>query len=164
MTSLLRSLSRNLYDEGKIVTEPNDTYTEVLPTPDHVPTGHVYVAKTRSTDESLNGFSNLHKIGYTSQIPTARVASAESQSTFFYSPADLVDSYEMPNEYAKLLEKILHQFFSEVRVDVQFEDGPVATEWFDVPSQAVTEAIELVQTGQLTNYRYNPSTQKIVIA
>jgi hypothetical protein len=38
-----------------------------------------------------------------------------------------------------------------------------ATEWFDVPSQAIAEAIDLIQASQLSNYRYDPSTKKIVI-
>lgn len=161
---LLQSLARNLYDEGKIVTEPNDTYTETVPTPDHVATGHVYVARSRSTDQNLARFSNLHKIGYTTQPAASRISGAENDPTFLHAAADLVDSYEMPAEYAKLMETILHQFFSEVRLDAWFDAGPSATEWFDVPADAVAEAIDLIQSGQLSSYRYHPPAAKVVLA
>lgn len=161
---LLQSLARNLYDEGKIVTEPNDSYVETFPTPAHIAIGHVYVARSRSTDQNLVRFSNLHKIGYTTQAVAARLAGAENDPTFLHAPVDLVDSYEMPAEYAKLVETLLHQFFSEVRIDAWFDAGPAANEWFDVPADAVGEAIDLIQSGQLGNYRYDPSSSKIALA
>ncbi len=161
---LLQSLARNLYDEGKIVTERNDSYSETFPTPDHIATGHVYVARSRSADQNLTQFSHLHKIGYTANPVAARLSGAENDPTFLNAAADLVDSYEMPAEYAKLTETLLHQFFSEVRLDVWFDAGPSANEWFDAPADAVAEAIDLIQSGQLGNYRYDPEIGSVVLA
>ena len=161
---LLQSLARTLYDEGKIVTEPNDSYTEAFPTPEHIATGHVYVARSCSSDPQLARFSNLHKIGYTTNSVASRISGAENDPTFLHAPADLVDSYEMPAEYAKLIETLLHQFFSDVRLDVWFDAGPSANEWFDAPADAVAEAIDLIQSGQLGNYRYDPEASKISLA
>lgn len=160
---LLQSLARNLYDEGRIVTEPNDSYTETFPTPGHIARGHVYVAKSRSTEQNLAQFRNLHKIGYTTQPVVDRISGAENDPTFLHAAADLVDSYEMPAEYAKLMETLLHQFFSDVRLDVWFDAGPSANEWFDAPADAVSEAVDLIQSGQLGNYRYDPEAGKIVL-
>ena len=160
---LLQSLARGLYDEGKIVTEPNDTYVETFATAEHMKTGHVYVARTHSTEPALAQFTNLHKIGYTTQAVAARLSGAANDATFLHAEASLVDTYEMPAEYAKLVETLLHQFFSGVRLDVWYDAGSSANEWFDVPPSAIAEAIELIQTGQLANYRYLPTSQTFEI-
>ncbi len=158
---LLQSLARGLYDEGKIVTEPVDVTLESFGTPDHMRKGHVYVAQTLSTDHTLTQFEHLHKIGYTTDAVEGRIAGAANEPTFLHAPASLVVTFEMPAEYAKLTETLLHQFFSEVRLDVWFDDGPSPREWFDAPLASIEEAIELIQSGQLAHYRYNPSEQAI---
>lgn len=161
---LLQSLARGLYDQGKTVTEPNDTYVETFETPDHIRKAHVYVARTHSSDPQLAEFENLHKIGYTTQAVKNRLSGAANDATFLHAEASLVDTYEMPAEYAKLVETLLHQFFSEVRLDAWYDAGTSANEWFDVPDEAVAEAIDLIGTGQLGNYRYDPSNHRLVIA
>ena len=161
---LLQSLARGLYEDGKIVTEPKDTYAETFETPDHIKAGHVYVARSHSTDQSLARFSNLHKIGYTTNDPESRVAGAANDPTFLAAPASLAATFEMPAEYAKLMETVLHQFFSSVRLDVWFDNGPSANEWFDVPLAAIEEAVDLIQTGQLANYRYEASISALKLA
>lgn len=158
---LLRSLARSLYDSGKIVTEAADITTEMFGTPDHVKTGYVYVARTHNPDPALQAFPNLHKIGYTSQPVGKRIAGAANDPTFLHAKASLVTTYEMPAEYAQFIETALHQFFSEVRIDVQNDFGQSAIEWFDVPPEAIDQAINLIQSGQLANYHYDAATQAI---
>lgn len=161
---LLQSLARTLYDSGKIVTEPSDVTSAIFDTPEHIKTGHVYVARTHSTNEGLTTFSALHKIGYTTQPVESRLSGAANDPTFLHAKASLVTSYEMAADYAKLIETLLHQFFSEVRLDVWNDLGESATEWFDAPFEMIDEAIDLIQTGQLANYRYNPTTHQIELA
>ncbi len=158
---LLHSLARGLYDGGKTVTEPEDVIHQRFEIGDHQRTGYVYVARTHSDNPQLVKFKHLHKIGYTTNEPEGRVAAAANDATFLNALASLVDSYEMPAEYAKKVETLLHAFFSEVRLDVWYENGPSAREWFDVPRDAIAEAIELIGTEQLNNYRYNPLTERI---
>ena len=124
----------------------------------------MYVARTLSDNPDLTKLEHLHKIGYTGNRAEQRVAGAENDPTFLNEPAALVATFEMPAEYAKLMENVLHQFFSEVRLDVWFDDSTSPREWFDVPMTAIEEAIELVQTGQLGNYRYNPVNLAIELA
>ena len=158
---LLHSLARALYEDGKIVTEPIDTYTETFAMPDHVATGTVYIARTHSTDTQLAQFEHLHKIGYTSGAAKDRVANAENEPTFLHAPASLALALDMPAEYAKFIETALHQFFSETRLDLWFEGGAEPREWFNVPVDVIEQAVELIQSGQLANYRYNPSVGSI---
>lgn len=161
---LLQSLARGLYDEGKIVTERSDAYAESFDTPDHVKTGYVYVARTHSADPKLAGFEHLHKIGYTGQPVAKRLAGAASDPTFLHAEASLVDTYEMPDAYAKVVENLLHQFFSDVRIDVWFDGGPGANEWFDVPAEAIAQAIELIGSDQLAAYRFSRQDDRLVLA
>lgn len=67
----------------------------------------------------------------------------------------------MPADYAKRVETILHDFFSEVRLNVWYDNGPSAREWFNATSDAIAQAIELIGTEQLPNYRYNAETGRI---
>ncbi len=161
---LLQSLARSLYDDGKIVTEPQDVTHENFLTADHMATGYVYVARTHSKDPKLSQFENLHKIGYTTNNAEDRVASVETDPTFLSAPASLAATFKMPAEYAKHMETVLHQFFSAVRLDVWFDGGPTAREWFDVPLTAIEEAVDLIQTSQLHNYHYDPTTRTIKLA
>ena len=164
-SDLLRhSLGRNLYDEGKIVTEPIDSYTETFATPDHVATGTVYIARSHSADPELAKFEHLHKIGYTGGEAKDRVANAVNEPTFLHQPASLALALDMPAEYAKFIETALHQFFSAVRLDLWFEDGAEPREWFNVPVDAIEQAVELIQSGQLANYRYNAGTATIELS
>lgn len=158
---LVHSLARGLYEDGKIVTEPNDVTLEKFATPDHIKTGFVYVARTHSDNSDLNKFDHLHKIGYTGNSPEQRIAGAQKDPTFLNAPASLVATFEMPADYANLVETALHQFFSEVRLDVWFDEGPSAQEWFDAPLSAIEEVIELIGTSQLGNYRYDPNRQTV---
>lgn len=160
---LLQSLARGLYDGGKLVTEPNDVTIEKFATPEHIDSGFVYVARTHSHDEGLTAFSNLHKIGYTAQSVEQRLSGAEADPTFLNAKASPVKSYEMPAKYAKVVETLLHQFFSAVRLDVTNEYGESANEWFDVPIEAIDEAIDLVETNRIAFYRYDPAQQAVVL-
>ena len=161
---LLQSLARGLGEGGKTVTEPQDVTLQRFDTADHQRTGHIYVARTLSDDRQLAQFEHLHKIGYTTNSPQSRIAGAANDDTFLNAPATLVDSYEMPAEYAKHVETILHDFFSEVRLDVWYENGPSAREWFNTPADAIAQAIELIGTEQLANYRYEPTNQTVALA
>ena len=161
---LLHSLARALYEEGKIVTEPNDAEVEILATPEHVETGFVYVARTLSEDPQLSQFQYLHKIGYTQNEPAKRVAGAAKDQTFLNAPATLAADFGMPKAYAKFTETALHNFFSAVRLDITYDDGTTAQEWVDAPLQAIEQAIDLSHNGQLANYRYNPQTAQVELA
>jgi len=161
---LLQSLARGLYDGGKTVTERNDSYVESFPTPDHVPTDSVYVARSHTENPELKAFSNLHKIGYTTNAIETRLSGAANDPAFLLAKASLVATYEMLAEYAKFSETLLHQFFSEVRPDVWYDAGNSATEWFDVPASAVEQAIDLIQTNQVAHYRYDQSTRSVVLS
>ena len=153
-----------MYEEGKIVTEPNDAEIEILATPDHVETGFVYVARSLSEDPQLSSFEHLHKVGYTQNEPAKRVAGAAKDQTFLNAPATLSADFEMPKAYAKFTETALHHFFSAVRLNITYDDGTTAREWVDAPLQAIEQAIDLSHTGKLANYQYNPHTTQIELA
>ena len=64
------------------------------------------------------------------------------------------------------LEHLLHRIFSAVRLDAAIVDevgGQVnANEWFLVPLPVINEAIELIMSGEIVDYSYDPSSQALV--
>ena len=157
---LLHSLARSLYEEGKIVTELIDAEIEILSSSN---TGYVYVARTHSQNPELAQFEHLHKIGYTKNDPKKRISVAATDPTFLNAPASLVMHFELPIDYAKLAETVLHHFFSEVRLDLQYDDGTSPREWVNAPLDAIEKAVDLFQTGQIANYEYAPLSGSITL-
>jgi len=166
-TLLVQSLAKNLYDGGKIVTEPVEVSMKRMKVAEQTNIGCVYVLKTKSDDPQLLNFANVHKIGSTKQAADKRTAKALKSSTFLNSPVEIVQEYEMPAVAVRGLEKLLHDFFAEARLDIWFERQgkkvSQANEWFDVSYNLIDEAIDLINSGTIGNYYYDRDTEQIVL-
>src|SRR5699024_7909565 len=79
--NLLRSLSSELYKDGKRITESEDLLLE-----NDVSAGYIYVAKSLSENPQIKNIDNLYKIGVTKNSVERRIANAENESTFLYAP------------------------------------------------------------------------------
>jgi len=57
--------------------------------------------------------------------------------------------------------------FAKTRLDIWFEkEGRTiaqANEWFVVPLPVIDEAIGLIQTEAITNYEYDPESQRLIV-
>ena len=53
--------------------------------------------------------------------------------------------------------------FSEVRLDLQYDDGTSPREWVNAPLDAIEKAVDLFQTGQIANYEYVPTNGRIAL-
>lgn len=165
---LLRSLASQLYRFGKQVTDPQEkTVADVEERLGASPVGRVYVLRSLSDDPQLAAFSDLHKIGSTTQETKSRLAGAESHATFLGAGVEEVVSFEMPVAISQKVESLLHRFFGAVRLDAWFERDGVAVadvrEWFDVPLAAVEQAVELIASDGIQNYEYDPEIRGIVL-
>jgi hypothetical protein len=162
---LLRSFSSQLYRFGKAVTDPSTKTGDEIEERLGQQRGYVYVLRSLSNDSQVAPIPDLHKIGYTSQPPEARVRGASGHATFLGAAVELVDTYEMPRAMARGVEGLLHRFFAASRLDTWFErDGKVvaeAKEWFAVPAEAVREAIGLIQQESIENFRWDPESRLI---
>ena len=109
----------------------------------------------------------LHKIGFTRGELKDRFSGAANEPTFLMSGIEVVASYRIVNASAGKIENLLHRFFASARVDVKIRNevgGAVEPrEWFFVSLGSIQEAIELIQTGEITKARYDLDNAKIVI-
>lgn len=155
---LLLSLGRNLYKDGRRVTEPNEVTLERMGLQADTKMGYVYVLRSLSDDPQLALFAGIHKIGFTTRTVADRLAGAETYATFLGAPVEEVARYTLPAIAAQQVEALLHDFFGSARLDIWFErEGKVvseANEWFDVPRDTIDEAIELINAETIGNYEY----------
>lgn len=163
---LLRSLARVLYNDGRKVTEsPERVLAERMGIHPDTKMGTVYVLRSLSDEPQLRQFTDLHKIGYTSQKTETRVANASKDMTFLDSEVEIIAEYEMPDVMAKRVEHLLHDFFAEVRLDVWKDihgfTVASANEWFDVPLEMIDQAMCLIESEQIVHYQYSPSVREI---
>ena len=164
---LLRSLARALYDGGRQVTEPEDVTRERVEIKPGTAMGSVYVLRSLSEDPRISSIPDLHKIGSTSGPVESRIATAASDTTFLSAPVEILAEYQLPAAAVRRVESLLHEFFADARMDIWFEmgDGKYrdANEWFDVPLPRINEAIELLSSETLPNYRYDAGEQLILL-
>ena len=78
----------------------------------------------------------------------------------------IVSAYEVYNVNPHKLEKLIHQFFSKSCLDIDIIDGNgklhKPREWFVAPLNVIEEAVELIISGEIVNYRYDNRIDRIV--
>ena len=170
---LYRSLGKSLYASGKRVTEPNEVNIQNLfveancVQEDDVPTGWVYVVKSKSNNKEIKNIDNLYKIGFSSAPVKERLKNAKNEATYLYEDVELVASYRCYNINADKLEKLLHKIFGHVCLNIDLYDKNnqriVPREWFIVPLGVIDEAIMMMENGTILNYRYDEVNEKMVL-
>lgn len=158
-----QSLGIRLSDEdGQIVTQTE--MPEILG--DDEISGHIYVLRSLSDDPQISGLKDLHKIGFSRGPVETRIKDAERSPTYLRAPVEVVASYRAYNLRVSALENLLHRVFAEVRLDITQIDRKGRdydpSEWFVVPRAVIDQAIELIISGDIVNYTYEASSQKLV--
>lgn len=81
------------------------------------------------------------------------------------APVHVVETFECFNLNPQKLELLLHRFFGKVclEVDVFDKTGKRYTprEWFIAPLPVVEEAIELIISGEIVDYKYDADARMI---
>lgn len=173
-----QSLATALGKDGRIIVEPqsaaldlqqgSDTVTaaDEEVNPDETPTGWIYVLRSLSTDPQISSLRNLHKIGFSRGPVEKRIAGAEQSPTYLMAPVEIVDTYVTYDVNAAKLEHLLHQIFADVKVSLSQIDNEGKnydpSEWFIVPREAIATAVELIQNGENTRYRYDKGSESFV--
>ncbi|GMU39900.1 MAG: hypothetical protein AMXMBFR23_07660 [Chloroflexota bacterium] len=143
-------------DDGYVVVSAD----EVTLLSDDEATGYIYVLRSLSNDPQISGIADLHKIGFSRFPVEKRIANAERQPTYLMAPVEIVASYRTYNLRTSALEHLLHRVFSEVRLDVSQtgKDGRVyeVSEWFVVPLSVIDRAVDLISSGDILDYEYDP--------
>ena len=169
---LKRSVEKNLYKNGKVVTQNVDKvieeFTETFSgiTNEDKETGHIYVLTSQSKKEEIASLENLYKIGYSSTSVQERIKNAENEPTYLMAPVKIESSWMCYNMNAQKFESLIHRFFGHtcLEIDVFNKNGIRHTprEWFIVPIEAIEQAISLIITGKIVDYRYDKESEVIV--
>ena len=129
-------------------------------------TGYIYVLKSLSQHPDLCSLRDLYKIGFSRGPVEKRIAGAEKSPTYLMAPVEVVATYRAYNLRPSALEHLLHRVFSAVQLDAAIVDevgGSVnATEWFLVPLPVIDRAMQLIMSGDIVRYVYDPAVGDLV--
>lgn len=165
---LLRSLARNLYKDGRRITEHEDRLMDDLNniTDEDGQTGFIYILRSLSTDPQITALKDLYKIGFSTVPVKERVKNAKDDPTYLMAPVHILETFECYNLNPQKLELLLHRFFGKVclEVDVFDRDGKRYTprEWFMAPLPVIEEAIALIISGEVINFEYDDRSKLII--
>lgn len=165
---LLRSLSAELYKDGRRVTEHVDKLLDGFNniSEEDEETGYIYILKSQSEKHEIKSIDNLYKVGF-SRVPVEeRIKNASQQPTYLMAPVSVITAYKCYNMNPQKLEQLLHTFFGKscLNVDVYDNEGKRHTprEWFIAPLPIIEQAIYFILNGEIVNYQYNSEKQEIV--
>lgn len=167
---LLRSLATELYKDEtgrRIVDKSDKSLDELLNiTRDDQKSGYIYILKSLSNEPEIRSVNNLYKIGYSTTPVKQRIANADNEPTYLMAPVQLVSEFECYNMKAHKFEGLLHTFFGHSCLDVKVADhkgiAHTPREWFIAPLPCIKQAIQMLITGDIVNYRYDAVMQEIL--
>ena len=165
---LLRSLSAELYKDGKRVTEYNEKSLDGLykVEDEDKKSGFIYILTSKSSDDRIVTKKNLYKIGFSTDDVKERIKNAKNEATYLMAEVEIVAIYECFNMNSQKLEQLLHKFFGKVSLDIEIFDNNGKNyrprEWFIAPLELIDEAVGLIVSGSIINYMYDDSLERIV--
>ena len=161
---LYRSLNKLMQKDGYSITECEDVQSASTINPEDREYGYVYVL--RSHHSKLRGIPDVYKIGSTTSSVTERIKNARKEPTYLYAGVDIVQTFRCFNMSARVLENQVQTFFDKVRLNINIPDetGAIISprEWFCVNVDVIGEAINLILSGTIDNYVYDPQARKII--
>jgi hypothetical protein len=167
---LLRSLARELYKDGRRITENIDRLMDNLNniSGEDLQTGHIYVLKSLSVNPNIAAIRDLYKIGFSTVPIEERIKNAENDPTYLMAPVYIVETFECFNLNPQKLELLLHNFFGRVCLDVDIFDKAgkryTPREWFIAPLPVIEDAIELIISGKIVDFIYDHQNKIISVA
>jgi hypothetical protein len=165
---LLRSLAVALYKEGRRVTAHYDQLQRGASkiTNADKDTGFIYILKSLSENQKINTIKNLYKIGFSTLPVEERVKNAAIDPTYLMAQVSILAVYQCYNMNPQKFEQLLHTFFATSCLDVDVFDNQgnrhIPREWFIAPLGIIEQAIQLLISGSIVHYRYDPLKQLIV--
>lgn len=167
---LLSTLNKNLYmdDTGRRIINNAEDFADFDTPSDEVKvrTGQLYIVRSLSTNPKIRDTANLYKIGFTTKTIEDRAYNSRNDTAFLESTVEVVLTAECYNLNPRGLESIVHDFLYAQRllVTLTSKDGQTyhPKEWFCVDINDAKRIIQLIIDGQLTNYRMNNTTGRLV--
>ena len=162
---LRRSLTAELYKDGRRILPPRiqEGDTEIS---DEETTGFIYILRSRSEVEEIKCIPNLHKIGFSTTSIKDRIKNAKNEATYLMAEVDVVSSYRVAGITPRYFEKMIHTLFDHVQLVVDVIDNEGVTkrpkEWYSVPYDVIEDAIDLIRSGEVVDYIYDASLEKLI--
>ncbi len=127
--------------------------------------GTIYVLRSKSNLPEIAPIRDaILKIGVTKDEVKRRIANASNEATYLLGEVEIVDEYKLYNINCVKLERMLQKIFHDARLVITIKDRfgkPVEPkEWFMVTRGAVARAVELIQSGEIGNYKYDHNTAR----
>ncbi len=168
---LYRSLGKSLYNNGQIVTDLGESQAQELFVEtdsikeEDILTGYIYILQSKSNDLKITNIKNLYKIGFSSTLVEKRIKNAKNEATYLFADVKIIATYQIYNRNAIKLEGLLHKFFSNACLNIDLFDSQgqriTPREWFIVPIKVINRAIDLILSGCIVSYEYDPIRQLI---
>lgn len=160
-----QSLSLRLHEqEGQAVVRTGIDDDEIFDA--GTESGHIYVLRSLSTDPQIAGITDLHKIGFSTTSVEQRIKNAEKSPTYLMAPVKVVEDYRTYDLRPSALEHLLHRVFAEVRLDLSQVDRKGRnydpSEWFVVGRNVINQAINMILSGEIVDYVYDPRSGRLV--
>lgn len=168
---LYRSLAKQLYNNGKVVTDlEKDSEKELFTNveqleEDDKESGWIYVLKSKSTHSEISKLKNLYKIGFSTVPVQKRVLNARNEATYLNAAVEVIATFKCVNVNTQKFENLIHRFFNQAQLQIDIYDKNknriTPREWFVVPYPIIERAIGLFNTGEIINYHYDFQNEKI---
>ena len=164
---LLRSLARELYKDGRRVTEQDENaLNSMMVSENDKAAGFIYVLRSLSEHPDIRAVPNLYKIGLARRSIETRIQNAANEPTYLMAPVALVSTFQCYNVNLPKLENLLHRFFDHATAKVQVTDAQgnyhSPQEWFSVPIETIETAVRMLISGEIVNYHYDSATGQVV--
>ncbi|MEL4177784.1 GIY-YIG nuclease family protein [Roseateles sp. PN1] len=166
---LLRSLATELYKDetGRRILDPTEKALEALEQikAEDEKSGYLYVLQSLSVVPEIAAIKNLYKIGYSTTPVQERIKNAAEEPTYLMAKVKVIAVFECYNLNPQKFELMLHTFFGKacLNVDVYDKQGKRVSprEWFVAPLHIIEAAANMLISGDILNYRYDPDSQSI---
>ena len=167
---LLRSMQKALYEDDagrRIVSQSAGPLFDDVAEGEDLESGKIYVLRSQSDHPSVvENRDVIHKIGVTGGKVERRIANAKLEPTYLMADVEVVATYELYNISRVKLEKLIHRFFENAKLDIEIADrfGHLVSpkEWFLVPLFVIDEVVEKIKDGSIGSYRYDVQSAKLV--
>lgn len=170
---LFRSLGKAIQKNGKIVTNNDDDIDAQLQQnagavhEEDIQRGWIYVLKSKSERHEIKNLNHLYKIGFSKNPVKERIKNSSKEATYLFAEVDIIASYNCYSLNVQAFENLLHRFFGQVCLDIDLYDKTgnryIPREWFVAPLNVINEVINLIENGNIINYKYDVENQKIVL-
>ncbi len=167
---LLRSLQKALYedDAGRRIVglSAGPLFDDDL-SGDDLASGTIYVLRSKSEHPMIaENRTVIHKIGVTGGDVKKRIANAKLDPTYLMADVEVVATYELYNINRTKLEKLIHRFFENAKLEIEIKDrfgNPVSPkEWFLIPLSVIDEVVDRIKDGSISNCVYDTDSATLV--